>query len=386
MKKLRSILFLLIIALPAYAQDSLVMPEKFTINGYVKNLQSLLFDKGFKTLTTGNLIHNRINIKWKPSTKITAAVQLRNRLYWGEQVKNTPGFSNLLRNENEAVDMSVTWIDHESMVLHTNIDRLWMEYRTNRWNIRAGRQRINWGMALTWNPNDIFNTYNFLDFDYEERPGSDAVKVQHFLNDVSFVEYAVSPSEKIGNSIIAVRHFFNEWGYDFQYILGWYRNRFTVGTGWAGSIGNVGYKGEAQFYLNKASEDSLTTLNADVEFDYAFKKGWYVNAGVLLNSDGLNKPVDDWKNVNLKFSPQNLMPTKWNFIITSSKEFTPLLTGSMSVVYAPGTNLFILFPTLQYNLATNLDASLVWQSFFTELNNKFQAVNHQCFLRVKWSF
>ena len=80
------------------------------------------------------------------------------------------------------------------------------------------------------------------------------------------------------------------------------------------------------------------------------------------------------------------MPTKWNIIIITAKEFTPLFSANMSVLYAPGTNLFILFPSLQYNLGANLDVNLVWQSFFAELNNHFEAINHRCFFRMKWSF
>jgi hypothetical protein len=77
---------------------------------------------------------------------------------------------------------------------------------------------------------------------------------------------------------------------------------------------------------------------------------------------------------------------KWNLSVTPAKEITPLLSVNASLLYAPGTNLFIFFPSFQYNLATNLDISLVWQSFFAELNKTFEAVNHRGFLRMKWSF
>jgi len=83
--------------------------------------------------------------------------------------------------------------------------------------------------------------------------------------------------------------------------------------------------------------------------------------------------VDDWSKVNFQFSPMNLMAAKWNFISTVSKEFTPLLSASLSLVYSPGMNLFILLPSLKYDIATNLDIDITWQSFFTELENKFQA-------------
>ena len=73
-------------------------------------------------------------------------------------------------------------------------------------------------------------------------------------------------------------------------------------------------------------------------------------------------------------------------MITGAKEFTPLFTANVSVLYAPGTNLVLLFPTLQYNIDTNIDVNLVWQSFFADTQNKFQAVSHTAFLRMKWSF
>ena len=117
-----------------------------------------------------------------------------------------------------------------------------------------------------------------------------------------------------------------------------------------------------------------------------FQKGWYLNLGLLFNNNGLSQPVNNWGNINLKLSPQNLMPTRWNFILTTSKEFTPLLSTNISVLYAPGTNLIILLPTIRYNLASNLDADIIWQSFFAELNNDLEAVNHRSFLRIKWSF
>jgi len=79
------------------------------------------------------------------------------------------------------------------------------------------------------------------------------------------------------------------------------------------------------------------------------------------------------------------MPTKWSILLNTSKEFTPLFTGSLNVVYAPGVNLLILFPTLRYNLTTDLDLDFVWQSFFAE-TTRFEAVSHTGYLRLKWSF
>ena len=60
-------------------------------------------------------------------------------------------------------------------------------------NFRQGsdRQRINWGQTLVWNPNDIFNAYSYFDFDYIERPGSDAIRLQYYPDYSSAIEMAV---------------------------------------------------------------------------------------------------------------------------------------------------------------------------------------------------
>lgn len=383
-KTIYVILYFLAVGTTALAQDSAETKKKWEVNGYIKDLQSLNADKNFDNFATGNLLHNRVNIKWKPVHQFTAAVELRNRLFWGDEVRNTPGFTGLLRNENEWMNMSVVWMSKSNFVLHSNIERLWTEFRQPKWNVRLGRQRINWGITTTWNPNDIFNTYNFLDFDYEERPGTDAIKFQYVFNDFSNMEVAVSPSDKKNKTIAATRYFINKWGYDLQILAGIYQNKFTAGFGWAGSLGNVGYKGEGQAFIGE--NDSVNSFNYALELDYVFKKGWYVSGSVLHNSRGIVEPVNDWSKISFRFSPINLMPARWNFITTTSKEFTPLFSGNMTLVYSPQVNLFIIYPSLKYYVATNLDADLIWQSFFLELQNRIQATNHRVFVRIKWNF
>lgn len=374
---------LIFYAVAVYAQDSAVKPKNFTVNEYVKSMQSVSFRTNLDQLLATNLIHNRINTKWKPAEWFTFAAEFRNRLLWGDEVRLIPNYTEQLRNNNESINLSATWLSKQPMVIHTNTERLWAEYQKNKWAIRAGRQRINWGLTTVWNSNDIFNTYNFLDFDYEERPGSDALKLKYNVSDFSNIEVAYAAGNKSVKPVAAFKYDFNKSGYDIQFLTGIYDNRFTAGAGWAGSIKGAGFKGELQYYAGKATQKAH--FNASLEADYAFKKGWYLNSGVLYNSEGLFTNVTGFDSLNFKFTPVNLMPTKWNIVVTGSKEITPLFTCTTSLLYAPGTNLLLLLPSLRYNLATNLDADLVWQSFFAETDG-FKALNHRAFLRLKLSF
>jgi len=229
------IINLLFAAIIAYAQDTALEHKKWELNGYVKDMETVSFDRDYPDPLTNNLFHNRINLKWKPSKSITGSLELRNRIFWGDMVRNSPQFTDLLRNENEWLNLSAIWVNRSNIVMHSNLERVWVEISKKKWNARVGRQRINWGLTEIWNPNDIFNTWNFLDFDYEERPGSDAAKVQYVFDDQSSIEVAVSPASD-NRSIAAARYFINRWGYDLQIIAGKYQNKLTGGIGWAGNI------------------------------------------------------------------------------------------------------------------------------------------------------
>ncbi|HVW15504.1 MAG TPA: hypothetical protein VHB54_16850 [Mucilaginibacter sp.] len=383
MKKLLLLVLTLSAASTALAQDSIAKASNFFINGYIKDMQTFSIDSDFRHVEWGNLVHNRVNLKWKPSEQITGAVEVRSRIFYSD-APDLPAGSIAVRNVNEYLNMQEVWINTHSMVFTSNVERLYLDYRSGKFNFRVGRQRINWGMATTWNPNDIFNSYNFLDFDYEERPGTDGAKIKYSVSNTSNLEFAYAHTSISGGNIGALKYAFNKWNYDFQILTGVYYNKPTVGGGWAGYIGDAGFKGEAQYFF--AGRDSTGHLNVTMETDYKFAGDWYVNFGLLYNNYGLSGPVNNINAIDLNLSPKNLMPTKWNLILSTTKQFSPRLSASTALLLSPGTNLFILLPSVQYNLATNLDLDAFWQSFFAEVNNDFKAMRHLGYLRVKYSF
>ncbi len=364
-----------------HAQDSLSKEKAMQLGGYIKNLAWVRFNKSFSEATLTDLVHHRMNLSWKASSVWSGALEIRNRFFWGADVKDIPGFQESLRSGNEWVQLSGTWFKTGNALGFSSIERLWMEMNKGDWNIRAGRQRINWGISNVWNPNDLFNTYNFLDFDYEERAGSDAIKAKYRINDLTQAELALAANER--HSTMALKLAGNYQGLDWQGNIGVYDKSLTAGLGWAGSIGEAGFKGELQYFFRAGEHPA--SLQWVLEGDYMLSNGWYVSASTLYRQRGLSQALGDSSRILFEVSPRSLMPTRWNFLLHGAKAFTPLLTGSLNLVYAPGVNLFIFFPGLQYNLITNWDIDLVWQSFFAE-TNRFAALEHAAYLRLRWSF
>lgn len=369
------------------AQDE---PSKWAFNGYAKYLQISNYVPIASTLTTNNLLHNRLNLKWYPHQNWTVAVEARNRLIWGEEVKLTPNYGALIDQYNGLVDLSVIWLDDTAMIGHSMIDRAYVEFVKGKFEARVGRQRINWGINTIWNPNDLFNAYNFLDFDYEERPGSDAIRLTYFPGLLSSVEVAFAPARDMKESVGAAMYKFNKWNYDVQLLGGYYRGDIALGLGWAGSIKGMGLKGEMTYFTpTSISPDSMDLVSLSVGVDYQLTKGPYISGGVYYNSRGLSQlSVVDLQSglIGAQLTPKALFPTKWSFLATASGQVTPLWSLGASLIYAPAGNLMAAIPTVTHSIKENWDVDFIAQAFFLEDHTTYQNLGTSVYMRLKWSF
>ncbi len=221
-------------------------PKKFTAKGYLKEMASISY-LGDSSLFQ-NLIHNRLNFAWYPTAHFSAFAEFRNRLLTGDMVKEFPNYDKVVDSYNDYFDLSANLVNNQSAILNVMADRLYLQWTDNNWEIKAGRQRINWGVNLAWNPNDWFNAYSFFDFDYEERPGSDALRVVRYTGVASSVEGAVKASKDVDHFVGAGMWKINKRNYDLQFLTGMVQGDLGLGTGWAGNLKKASFKGELTYF------------------------------------------------------------------------------------------------------------------------------------------
>jgi len=409
--RILSISLLLSISIGLFAQEK---PKKHQLNGYVKDLRTFFLFDGFKNLSQENRIHNRLNYRWFPNDKWTVGVELRTQLIYGEFPKfyNSLGpFIDLLNMQPDAVQtpntygklldpaqgiLNLAWtpIDAEAVVLQSYADRLWVEYFGEKWQVRVGRQRINWGQNWVWNPNDLFNTYSFIDFDYEERPGSDAVRLQYFFDKIT-VDVAASFEEDIDNSIFATKVSWNQNNYDFQVIASRFRNEWVAAVGWAGNIGGAGFKGEASwFYSPNAAFDSDNGLVLATGIDYSFENGLLLQGEFLFNQFGVTETETGVLGNTFggqQLSPKNLWTYKYAVFVNAGYALSPLLNVSLGGIINPSDGTYFLVPSFSWSLKQNLDffVNLQYtgkQEFTPPLNAFYDAIYGSGNVRLKWSF
>ena len=382
MKRLLLTYLLLFALTNIYAQEK---EEKLFLNGYIKNLQEFSFVDRLEQLQWTTFLHNRLNFKYIPSNSLTARIEVRNRVFYGDNVQNIPGFSEYISLDNGIADLSWNIIDDNDLLFNATIDRALVNYTKGDWDITVGRQRVNWGMNLVWNPNDIFNTYNYLDFDYEERPGSDAIRIQYFTGDFSKIEVAAKKGKNADDKIIAAMYKFNTASYDIQLITGVYKKDWVIGAGWAGNLKEAGFKGEISYFVPyETYMDSENVLSSSVSVDYGFPGGLYIHGSVLYNSNAEDSTANLGNLVFTSLTAKNLMPFKYSGFLQLANEFTPIFRWSFSSIYSPTNHSVIIIPSLDYSIAMNWDLNLTGQSFL-EFKD-YQALGNILFVRLRWSF
>lgn len=348
------------------AQDTL----RWGVQGYVKGMYMASHSNNLGSNMHSGLLHGRLRFDLDPFEQFSFRVDVRNRFYQGDMVDMVQGFSEMLEVDPGVVDLNWTNNRTSGMLLVMNIDRLLVDYHAQRWRVTMGRQRINWGLNTVWNPHDIFNAYDFFDFDYEERPGSDALRVQYQWGGMSGIEAAAS-MDYDNNVRSALLYRFNRNGYDMQVLTGYSYDRWLCGFGWAGSVGEAGFKGEARYVQPSGSASFENRIVATIGVDRTFDPGWYVGLnGLYTGTDsrlGLESPT-------VSFSYDRALMLQVN------RQINPIWNAGASVFYA-SENRIALMPSVSRTLGDNWELLLTGIGFYEK-----NISQNNLFLRLRWSF
>lgn len=367
--------------------------KKYSLDGYINNMQSVMFDSLKGNWTNDNLVHNRLNFSWFPNDVFSVNVGMRTRIFTGESVKYIPGYADLLSRDKGIADLNTNFISENSIILNSQIDRAYLSFDKGNLSIKAGRQRINWGRSFVWNTNDIFNSYSFFDFDYPEKPGSDALRVQYYTGAASSAELVakIDSSKKIS---AAGMYHFNLASYDFQILAGMISKQdYVIGAGWEGAIKSVSLRGEVSYlHPKKTFTDTTGLLIADISTNYTFENSLSLRIEFLYNQQAQTGGISSFQQYYYEpLSVKNLSFTEYNLFAGISYPVTPLFNVNVSGMYYPKIKGYFFGPVFSFSLSNNADISVLAQTFGGNLKNpltgnpKFKQITF-VFLQFKYSF
>ena len=362
------------------------------LKGYVKGMTAMqTIDDGGMSIE--NTLHNRFDLNWYINDNLTFTAGLRNRIIAGNNVALIPNYSDYVGRDVGYFDFSWVWADENSWIGVSQLDRLMIDYSVGNFQVTLGRQRINWGQTFVWNPNDLFNTYSYFDFDYEEKPGSDAVRLQYYIGESSKIELSTSinSDDKITSALL---YRFNTHGYDIQFLAGVFtESDYIIGGGWSGSIAGGGFSGEMTYYhpIENISDEN-GTITATLHYDYTFKNSLNLQFETLYNGFG----ADDMEGglgevIFMDLSPKNLFPTKVALFGSGGYQISPLINLMLAGMYGPEGNFVYFGPTLAYSMSDTTELAIIGQYYTMDevedaLGNSLPNSGSALFVRLKWSF
>jgi len=372
----------------------------FDYNGYAKYLFSSSKQSALNDRFNDHLIHSRFYSKWYASDAITAALELRFRAFYGESIEKIPNFKEFIQTPRDYVDLDVLLWESEKSLGYLEIDRLWLDWYTQDLQVTVGRQRVAWGTAWVWNPTDIFNPLDILDFDYEERPATDAVRLQYYTGAVTKLDIAYKPAKDAEDQILAGLWSINNWNYDFNFIAGMRYKRWLAGASWVGDILNAGFRGEVlvsqapnetdtnSIYI-ALGESSLSSfdkpmISVSLSGDYTFPNTFYIHTEILYNNNG--KTANTFLFLSEASQLGMLSAARWSFYQEFAYDITPLLRGTLFGIFNPDDKSFVVIPSLNYSVITNLNVFLIGMFFNGDQLTEFGEYGTTLYVRFKYSF
>jgi len=373
----------LLCTLPALqAQDE---SDKLSAGGYASWLHMSMFGKPSDSWVNSSMFHNRLNFKLYPGTRTTIAIELRNRFVTGNMLDLDPGYAANLATDQGWIDMSWNLASGPSYVLNTVIDRAYLDLSAGKLQIRAGRQRINWSQALVWNPNDIFNTYSFFDFDYVERPGSDALRLTLSTGPSSAAEAVVKMNSE-SKITAAALYRFSLLNTDFQFLAGETDQQlYTAGFGWSGTAGSFSVRGEATLFSPFGdSGEEKSTFIATAGIDRVFSDKFNALVQVMYSNNPLN--LNSFSELyDGGLTARQLAFSEFSAIAQAGWSPVPLLNISLAAIWYPDLGGYYAGPTIDFSLAENVDFTFLLQHFESTIADEDVTINLG-FIRIKYSF
>jgi len=372
--------------LPAKSQDL----KKAELSGHLQSLNTVWIQEPSSQWYSMGSVYNRLNFNWYMHQNWKFSTSMRNVFTYGQLVYlSYPAYSNLLTSDQGYMNLTGEIASDSSYVFYTNLDRLNLSFNKGNFNAIVGRQRINWGINMVWNPNDIFNTFNFYDFDYVERPGCDAIRMQYYTGMTSSLDVAVKVDDQERVTAAAMYHF-NKWNYDFQLLGGVMTSDVVVGGGWSGYIGGAGFTGEGTFFRDKDNfADTTGIFVFSTGVNYTFKNSLFIHGSFLYNSDGTTGNAGYGSGLILitpELSPKNFTQAKYSILGQVSYPFTPLINGDITSIFNPNDKSFFIGPNVNFSLSDNITLLLMSQIFIGDEGTEFGDSGSLFYLRLKWSF
>lgn len=289
--------------------------QDFDISGYVENC-TMTADTDPEIEDDPlwqNITYNRMDVTWRHNGHWQAEVGMRNLIMFGNN-DITKELKDILEKDNNMFDLNRKVIDKKGLLVNLALDRCVVQWYAGRWEIRVGRQQINWGHTIVWNPANIFNTSPFVTLYYAEQSGCDALRATFYHNETARSELAAS-ADREGKPTIALLHANHCGETDFQFVGGVYKgSNMVVGGGATTTVNDVSIRMEGAFFHDfRYAAGKNNVCEISIGADKIFTNGLTMQGEALYTNSPAEITVDDiWERSLLKKNAKTQTISHWS--------------------------------------------------------------------------
>lgn len=313
--------------------------------------------------------------------------ELKNHGYFGAFLKDYPGYTFLNFNRYDWVDLNRVWNDDTLAVSYSRLDQAWVHYRSGAFEIRLGRQIINWSQTLVWNVSDIFNTYTLTNIHNPVKQGSDALRLSWYPGPVSMVEFAAKLNY-YNELTAAIMYRLNHNSFDFQMQTGVVEDTdWMFGGGLVYTKNRLGARSDFIYYIPyHINTRDKNTLLVSAGMEYVFTNDFLLQVEMLYNQMHNHQTNNLFRRFyNITASPKVLSVSEWNLSFNASYNITNPLKVSLLSVWFIDYEGYTIMPSMHYDLFRNTELLLSYNSIVFDINNRREKINVGT-IRLKYYF
>ncbi len=280
--------------------------------------------------------------------------------------------------KHDLLDLDWELVDRKDFYWHHYLYRAYLQFQSEKFNFSMGRQRIAWGTGKFWNPTDIFNPFNPIQVERDERMGVDSIDAEFFIKPMTGINLVYTPQDSSSRSKGALKFKTTYKDLDFSLLGGKSLKDKVVGGDFATTIFDGGFRGETIYYFAHRRKNYLQFI---LNYDYTFKNSFYFLVEYLYNSGPLSKSeflqLIDRGNSTL---------TKHLIGLNLGYDITPLFRGDLNLIYGPERNGVFIHPKLRYSLKQNIEVVGGMQWFNQRKGSEFEFDRNLYFINIQYYF
>ncbi len=270
--------------------------------------------------------------------------------------------------------------DHYAVVHF--IDRLVYRQRFSNGEVDIGRQRISWGTGRIWNPTDLFNPINPVNFAKIEKDGADAVSAKYIFGTLSDLQAVWNPArDAVSNYGARLR--VNVDVYDFSFLGGYFDAAPVAGFDMAGNLGQMGIRTEL-LYTGAGKSGSPAYVSAIAGADQQFTSKLYGLAEYHFNGQGTSDKGE--YDINALFQGAILNVARHYLAAMASYQVHPLVTLALMATlnFNDGSQFYSC--TASYSAADELTLGAGLQLFAGSTGDEYWYYPNTAYVRLDFFF